>query len=258
MSELAFEYTMRSVFDREIFAHAFRLMLLPPNTDRQKILSLEAEILPKSWISQGRDAFGNSYLYGTAAEGHRTFTARIRGRVLTGSGDPESGAEPKLYSIQTPATAPGPCAVELYKSLTPPDGGDALTRAEVLMAALRRLLRYVPGVTDTTSTSEAALRQRSGVCQDFAQSLLTLCRMDGIPARYVAGMVVGEGQTHAWAEVWSGGRWVGLDPTWGRRVNGDYIKLCHGRDCRDCLLNRGVYSGPAVEDQTITVSVKKV
>lgn len=258
MSELAFEYLMRSEFDREIFSHAFRLMLLPPDTDRQKVLSLDVEILPKSWVSHGRDGFGNGYVYGTAAEGHRAFIAHVRGRVLTGPGEAESGAGQELYFIQTPATAPGPCAVRLYEGLGLPDGGDALTRAERFMSALRQALRYVPGVTDTTSSSEAALKQRSGVCQDFTQSLITLCRMDGIPARYVAGMVTGEGQTHAWAEVWSDGGWYGLDPTWGVRVNGDYIKLCHGRDCRDCLLNRGVYSGPAVENQMITVSVKKV
>ena len=258
MSELAFEYRMRSEFDREIFTHAFRLMLLPPDTDRQKVLSLDVDISPKSWVSQGRDGFGNGYVYGTAAEGHRTFTAHVRGRVLTGPGEAERGAGQELCLIQTPATAPGPCAVRLYHDLDLPRTGDALTRAEHMMAALRRVLRYVPGVTDTTSSSEAALKQRSGVCQDFTQALLTLCRMDGIPARYVAGMVVGEGQTHAWAEVWSGGRWVGLDPTWGRRVNGDYIKLCHGRDCRDCLLNRGTYAGRACENQIITASVKKV
>ena len=258
MSELTFEYLMRSDFERPIYNHAFRLMLLPPDTGRQKVLHLEAEIAPKSWISQGQDGFGNRYFYGTAVEGHSTFTACVRGTVQTGLEGPEDDADPILYTIPTPTTAPGPSAISLYQSVNAPDGADAMARAECLMAALRRNLQYVPGVTDTTSSSEAALRQGSGVCQDFTQVLLTLCRMDGIPARYVAGMVIGEGKTHAWAEVWSDGAWHGLDPTWGRRVNGDYIELCHGRDCRDCLLNRGVYAGPAMENQMITVSVKNV
>ncbi len=258
MSELAFEYRMHSDFERPIYNHAFRLMLLPPDTGRQKVLSLEAEVAPKSWMSQGRDGFGNRYFYGTAVEGHSTFTARVRGRVQTGLEGPEDDAEPILYTIPTPTTAPGPCAISLYHSLDSSNGGGGLARAEYLMAALRQVLLYMPGVTDTTSSSEAALQQKCGVCQDFTQVLLTLCRMDGIPARYVAGMVIGEGTTHAWAEIWSDGTWHGLDPTWGRRVNGDYIELCHGRDCRDCLLNRGVYAGPAIENQMITVSVKNV
>ena len=40
-----------------------------------------------------------------------------------------------------------------------------------------------------------------GVCQDYAHCMLALCRLCGLPARYVSGHVLGEGGTHAWVEV---------------------------------------------------------
>ncbi len=132
----------------------------------------------------------------------------------------------------------------------------ALRRARYFMECLHRDFAYQSGATDTRTTSEQALEKGCGVCQDFAQLLITLCRMDGIAARYVAGMLLGEGETHAWAEIYSDGQWYALDPTHNCMADGRYIKLSHGRDCRDCLVNLGVYFNPAQETQTVRVSVR--
>lgn len=34
--------------------------------------------------------------------------------------------------------------------------------------------------------------------------MIALCRKAGIPARYENGMMIGEGATHAWVEVYTG------------------------------------------------------
>ena len=71
-------------------------------------------------------------------------------------------------------------------------------------------------------------------------------------------MMLGEGKSHAWVEVFSGNRWTGLDPT-NSQVAGDYyIKIAHGRDYRDCLVNHGIFTGNVVQSQEISVSVEEI
>ena len=52
-----------------------------------------------------------------------------------------------------------------------------------------------------------------GVCQDYSHIMIALCQMSRIPARYVVGMLMGEGLSHAWVEIYDGGAWRGIDPT---------------------------------------------
>ena len=102
-----------------------------------------------------------------------------------------------------------------------------------------------------------ALEGGGGVCQDYAHIFLALCRLMGIPARYVAGMMVGEGATHAWTEVWILGAWIGFDPTNNRLAGDHYIKLSHGRDFGDCTIDKGCFKGFAAQKQNIYVKVEE-
>ncbi len=36
--------------------------------------------------------------------------------------------------------------------------------------------------------------------------------MDGIAARYIAGLAFCDGETHSWVEYWTGDHWEGIDP----------------------------------------------
>lgn len=67
-----------------------------------------------------------------------------------------------------------------------------------------------------------------------------MCRHVGLTARYIAGLLGGEGATHAWVEVYHNERWIGLDPTHNRMVDDNYITIAHGRDYRDCMLDIGL------------------
>ncbi|MBS3909538.1 MAG: transglutaminase domain-containing protein [Actinobacteria bacterium] len=64
-----------------------------------------------------------------------------------------------------------------------------------------------------------ALEIKSGVCVEYADLFIALCRAKGIPAKYVGGIPTeGEslGKGHAWAEVYLANHgWVPSDPTWG-------------------------------------------
>src|SRR5207302_10845815 len=82
---------------------------------------------------------------------------------------------------------------------------------------------YKPGVTDVTTSVAQVVEGRQGVCQDFAQLLIGLCRAIDVPARYVSGYIVvsekqeptrGIGASHAWVEAFTPTHgWRGFDPT---------------------------------------------
>lgn len=88
-------------------------------------------------------------------------------------------------------------------------------------AAYSRNPVHVPAGADfcTWFLNEA----KSGYCVHFASSCVALLRALGIPARYVSGYVctleanknapVSNLQAHAWVEIWSGGRWLCIEPT---------------------------------------------
>ena len=87
--------------------------------------------------------------------------------------------------------------------------------------------------------------------------MIALCRMAGIPARYVTGMLVGEGSSHAWVEVLSVGKWYGLDPTNNLIVGEEHIKIGTGRDASDCPINRGLLFGGGEQVQIVSVKVRQ-
>ncbi|MCD8082421.1 MAG: transglutaminase family protein, partial [Clostridiales bacterium] len=133
-----------------------------------------------------------------------------------------------------------------------------LDELNYLMGRFCERFSYVPGVTTTRTTASEAFAGGQGVCQDYAHVFLSLCRSAGIPARYVAGMIPGEGATHAWAEVWTQDGWVGMDPTNNRFTDDSYIRLTHGRDFADGAVDKGCFVRFAFQTQQVYVNVEEV
>ena len=86
-------------------------------------------------------------------------------------------------------------------------------------------------------------------------SLLNLC---GCSARYVTGLIIGEGESHAWVEVADDGKWYGLDPTNNILVEDSHIKIGCGRDATECQINRGIMHGGGKQTQDIFVNVSEI
>jgi len=112
-------------------------------------------------------------------------------------------------------------------------------------------LSYKNGVTSIHTTAARALALKRGVCQDYAHVMLTLCRLCGLPARYISGHLLGEGGTHAWVEVLlpapeRPGEAIALplDPTHGCETDLHYISVAVGRDYYDVAPTSGTYRAP--------------
>ena len=161
---------------------------------------------------------------------------------------------------------PSPEAWRLAVDAT--EGESDLWRAALgIMRLVFREFAYRPGVTHAQTHVHDVLRDRRGVCQDFAHVMLAMCRSLGIPAAYVSGYVYngpkdelrGAQATHAWCEVFvPGAGWIGLDPTNDHPTDERYVKLAVGRDYADVAPIRGHYRGSAARQMEVEVTVERV
>ena len=167
-------------------------------------------------------------------EPHDELFFESSGIVRTCVDDNQSDYPASPYFIYpTRLTRPGPTVVNLWERAKGTLTGDVQTDALILMHAVHTSLVYTPGVTDVGTTAEQALSYGKGVCQDFSHVLLSLLRLASIPSLYVAGLMAGEGATHAWVQAWVNNRWMALDPTHDCLAEGAYIALARGCDFED-------------------------
>lgn len=157
-------------------------------------------------------------------------------------------------------------------------GADLHASAVRLMHRIHDEFTYDGLSTEIHTPARDALRQRKGVCQDFAHIMLACLRSLGLPARYVSGYLltvppagsarlVGADASHAWISVLLPGqsgttRWCDFDPTndrWGWGAPGDdYVVLAIGRDYADVSPLRGVIHGGASHALKVAVTVSPI
>lgn len=256
MKRLRFVYRMTLRYDPPIRRQRFTLKCLPVSSAVQRVETLTADVQPCVFLERGTDGFGNAYCYGLSEGLISCFAVTVQGSVLTGLAEAEAAPPVHLlgpYRYPTALTRPGEAVARLAGEAGEAD--EPLAYALRCMDVLSRRMAYVQGVTGMDTTAEQAAALGRGVCQDMTHVLLAMLRLRRIACRYVCGMMAGEGESHAWAEVCVGDRWIALDPTNRRQADDGYIRLCAGRDAADCLINRGIVSGVAAQSSRISVSV---
>lgn len=258
MKTLEFHYHLQIKFSDAVSSHRFTVRGFPVTDERQKILTATHSILPNEFLSEYRDSFGNRCVYGNARSQHHLFDVKVNGIAKTGL-SACTGASPGykvgIFKQPTSYTKAGENLVRFFHDLPLRDSMDNLEKGRIIMEAVYKSMTYQPASTGIHTTAEEAFIQKQGVCQDYAHIMLALCRYAHIPCRYVVGMLIGEGASHAWVEVYDRSRWFGLDPTNFLTVYEDHIKMACGRDYSDCILNKGVFTGSAAQTQTVEVRV---
>ena len=236
-------------------------MFLPKDTQRQKIGGLAINISNHEKYCLTQDSFGNRKLYGLIEETHDDFEVTVSGDAETGLDICEEyTVNPYAYSFlkaQTALTSAGKTLREYHRNLELDNCSGVYEKALCMMNTLHDTFIYDTGATKVHETAENALTLGRGVCQDYAHIMLSLLRMEGIPARYVVGMMTGEGASHAWVEALCNGCWYGFDPTNNKLVNDEYIRVSCGRDSGDCAVIRGNFYGCVTQRQTETVIVEE-
>ena len=255
MRSLSFYYDTSLTFSELIKEHDFLLRCVPPDLPEQRITEFTLTIVPMDRGGRyGTDAFGNRTYKGRIPAPHMSFRYTVRGRA--GRDDSAKQREDTVlpgYKYPSRLTEPTDEMKDFLASR--PLSGTALAKALAISTAVHEHFTYTPGATGVSTTAGEAFHQAKGVCQDYAHVFLSLCRLSGIPARYVSGLPEGDGVSHAWAEIWDDGYWYGVDPMRHVPVDEGYLKLSMGRDFTDCPIESGLFSGYTDQQQKVYMKV---
>ncbi len=259
MRSFALHQRIRYDYDRPVTRLHQRLLVVPPSAhgaQRRTAWRLRVEGAEAVKIREPLDGFGNTTVDVAVpkVDGHVEFVVDAEVVVHPAPLAGHAVAADPRYLAPTRLTAPDGALRALAAGVGRPDPA-------ALCAAAHQALAYEWGVTGVGTSAADALDGGRGVCRDYAHILLALCRLVGLPARYVSGHLVGEGGSHAWVEILrpdrrlAGCRWSeGWDPTHDRPAGADHLVVAVGRDYHDVAPMSGSY---ATEDAANVLTVSK-
>ena len=129
---------------------------------------------------------------------------------------------------------------------------------------------YEPASTDVSTPLAQVMRERRGVCQDFAHVMIGCLRSMGLAARYISGYLetvpppgqprlVGSDASHAWVSAFFPGLgWLDVDPTNALLPNQSHITVAYGRDFSDVSPLKGVVLGGGRHYVKVGVDVQRL
>lgn len=261
MKNLSFDYYMQIDYTTEVARCNYTIKCLPKTNARQIIQEYHIEMCPPCKYQMGEDGLHNLQIYGLNEMPHKMFYFRITGRAEVGNesfDEYEDEDQSMIFRHPYGMNVAGERIKEFFDEIAVDTSLSELEKAEYIMKCLHAKFEYKPFETDVYTTAEEAFTQGYGVCQDYAHIFIALLHLAGIPARYVTGLIVGEGASHAWVEILYNGKWYGIDPTNNTFIREEHIKIGVGRDAHDCMINRGIMHGGGFHLQTIKVDVKEI
>lgn len=255
MKRLQFSFDTTVHYSAPVTGHQLALRCVPMTDAVQHLETCTVTIEPAPLPQPLRDGFGNTVYWYSALEPHTALRYAAVGVAAVDKSRADEAFPNPAFRRHGLRTKPGRTLLQVSSAM--PKAG-TYEAAEALCHAVHSLLQYTPGVTDNATTAEAALRGGIGVCQDYAQVFVALARLAGWSARYCMGLSVGEGATHAWAEIYYKGHWHGFDPTRDCAADERYLRFGVGRDSADCPVEQGIFFGSAAQSQSIRMRVTEL
>lgn len=263
------------------------LRLRPIQDDYQNCLSFRVTTHPPSRVNTHSDYFGNWVHRFNVLGEHKCLKIETDSLVLIQATPPFPTGGPQLGALSEHtgelddhyeflgATTYVPHAPQLRDMIEAAERNSDGTAAGFARSAsdlVNQTFRYEKGATHVHSSINDVLASGAGVCQDFTHILLAILRMRGLPARYVSGYlvparaaapgsnpeeIIGGQESHAWIDVYIPMfGWFGLDPTFGKDVGLQHVRVAYGRDYGDVAPVRGVYKGHAGQQLSVDVRVR--
>ncbi len=265
MKKLHFDYCMEIRYSTDVSWCCYTIKCIPKDDERQKISNITIDMIPETRAEWATDSHGNRYIYGSNEIPHSYFKYHIKGDAECGCGSYETAAsqtEEMIYRHSHGLTLPGEKLREYLKnirvSMPSFDEESPRGKAGIIMARLHEDFIYEKGSTGVETGAEEAFSIGKGVCQDFSHIMISLLNLSGCSARYVTGLIIGEGESHAWVEVVDSGKWYGYDPTNNSLVCDSHIRIGCGRDATECQINRGIMHGGGQQTQEVYVNVSEL
>jgi transglutaminase-like putative cysteine protease len=256
-------------------SESFNEVRLHPVSDEwQKVNDFLLKVLPATRLRHHRDFYSNIVHHFDVPEPHRTLVVESFLHVTTCSRAPladsetpfplgrigEAAREPRIFDFLQESRFVD-LSPETWRLALDATAGatDTWQAALAIMRFIYDRTKYEPKSTHVHTHMSDVLKERRGVCQDFAHVMLGFCRAVKIPALYVSGYLATEtaSATHAWAEVLIPGiGWRGLDPTHNRQIDETYVKIAVGRDYADVPPVTGNYKGTTDRKMEVSVKIK--
>ncbi len=270
---------------------AHMLHLQPRSLPTQRVLhsALRAEPAPAA-LRTGSDCFGNAVAWLFLDAPHAQFAVTLDATVAVTRPDTPDAADTLPWErVSACAHAGGPAGYEAAEFLFDshhapgiseasdyalpsfPPGRPVLEAVIELNTRIGRDFAFRGGVTGIDTTVRQVLRQRAGVCQDFAHLMIAGLRALGLPARYVSGYIRtrpspgqarlrGADRSHAWVGAWLGPEhgWVDIDPTNDTLIRDEHVVLGWGRDFADVSPLCGIILGGGRHELSVSVDLEPV
>lgn len=241
---------------------------------------------PASYLAEHVDAFGNPTTILGIQRAHSDWSVRVSAEVRRWQ-EPAAVSEPGMTLTEVLAhlredRSPAGLDARQHTSSSPllplvPDlweqlnlkldwDWDVAVLGQTLNHFIHQEFAYQPGITEVSTPLTQVIKERAGVCQDFAHLAIAAARILGIPARYVSGYMetvpppgvprlIGVDATHAWFALYDPLKgWLQFDPTNDAQPDQRYITLAWGRDYSDVAPIQGVVQGGG-NAHTLSVSV---
>ncbi|MBL9114065.1 MAG: transglutaminase family protein [Verrucomicrobiaceae bacterium] len=252
----------------------------------------ELHIQPEPVDSASRaDSFGNHTTYFEIEGSHHELVVTARSFVeVKPSRSVQPDSTPAWETIRNACAASGYTAAtvaaefcfasplitpgQLFADYARPSFPSGKPILAGLMDLNRRIFtdfKFDPTATDVATPLADVMKNRRGVCQDFAQVMIACLRSMGLPARYVSGYLetlpppgkarlVGADASHAWAALFCGDAlgWMDVDPTNNLLPSERHITVAWGRDFSDVSPLRGVTLGAGEQRLQVAVDVMPV
>jgi transglutaminase-like putative cysteine protease len=254
--------------------------LMPRNTNEQICRNTVIQIIPApDRINEYEDFFGNKVIYFSIEKEHWELTVHVTSEVerrenineeiLPGKLRSENELlDVKQYSLATPMTSWNE-EILLYASKSFQPERSVFEAAGDLTKRIYKDFEYKPGHTTISTPLSQVMKERKGVCQDFAHLAIACIRSVGLSARYVSGYIetfspegaeklIGTDASHAWFSLFTPEQgWVDFDPTNNCIVSDQHITIGWGRDYADIAPMEGIILSSGSHELTVSVDVKR-
>ena len=251
-------------YERPVHHSIHELRLIPKNSKNQSLLRWKVNVPSK--VFESTDAFGNAMQSFVIDTNYSELVIESKGEIETCNEhvlvDEKRAVSPYYLLQQTPLTEPNEEMMAYFKKITP-----AIWTEDTLISLTKTIgekIQYISGITDSKTLASEAFALEKGVCQDQAHLMISLCRFNGIPARYVSGYVFDVDQpaesSHAWLDVCLNiehGEWLSIDVTNQCFINDCHIRLAVGRDYDHVAPVKGLRFGGGQESLTTHISINQ-
>ena len=266
--------------------HVFRLQ--PTDDPIQEVVKSSLLVSSPGERTLFEDVFGNQAIHCTISEPYDNLTVEATSQVKIFAAPPDDHSLSRrrtsiplvwmpwqrqmMMPYLLPMELPEPQLIELTEyamSFAARNDSHLLRTLEDINLSIYRDYAYIPKSTTLNTTPFQVYATRKGVCQDFANLFICLCRLLSIPARYRMGYIytgvdyankIQSEASHAWAEVYLPYvGWRGFDPTNGCAVAQDHVRVACGRNYIDATPTSGtIYRGGGSEVLTVNVKMKEL